>query len=61
MGTLNEIKQLLDAPKSAFYPQDLYSNRMGVKFFHQYNEQIKRNPQKIADYIYEFFTNPLNL
>jgi len=61
MGTLNEIKQTFDAPKSAFYPQDLYSNRMGVKFFTEYGDKIGQNPTMIADYIYEFLTNPLNL
>ncbi len=61
IGTANEIKQLISSPQSAFYPQDLYSNKLGVIFFNSYGALIKQNPNKISLYIYWFLSNPMNI
>jgi len=65
MGAVNELKQLIQgvlgdkhAMNSAFHPQDLYSNRLGVEFFQKYQELIEQNPTKLANYIEQFLKNP---
>lgn len=57
-GTMNEIKQMFSAPKSAFYPQDLYSNKLGVNFFKSYASLLMRNPKMISQYIFNYLSNP---
>lgn len=58
MGTVNEISQI--GTKSFFYPQDLYSNRLGVNFFKSYGALINQNPSMISTYMYWFLSNPIN-
>lgn len=57
LGLGNELQQLARGKKSAFYPQDLYSNKLGIEFFSGYSDLIKQNPNMISDYIYEFLKN----
>jgi hypothetical protein len=54
-GYLNELQQY--GSKSAFYPQDLRSNSLGIKFYNNYWEKIRTNPTEIVNYIQEFLTN----
>jgi hypothetical protein len=61
MGIVNEVKQLFSHPISAFYPQDLYSNTLGVNFFKSYGHLIQQNPNNISTYIYLFLSNPSNI
>ncbi len=65
MGAANEFQQWVQgvfgngsAMKSAFHPQDLYSNRLGVEFFQRYNDLIEQNPTKISEYIGQFLNDP---
>jgi hypothetical protein len=51
MGISNEFKQLLTFSSSAFYPQDLYSNQLGLTFFFYYDSAILKHPIRIAEYI----------
>jgi hypothetical protein len=60
-GTAMEIYQLVRNPKSSFHAQDLYSNRLGSNFFRQYADKLAISPNRIADYIYEFLSNPNNI
>jgi hypothetical protein len=61
MGIINEIKQIFTSPVSAFYPQDIYSNILGVNFFNSYGPLLQQNPDKISTYIYWFLSNPSNI
>jgi hypothetical protein len=61
MGIGNEVKQIFSHPESAFYPQDLYSNRLGVNFFNSYGPLLQQNPNNISTYIYWFLSNPSNI
>lgn len=61
LGYMNETKQIFTSYQSAFYSQDLYSNRLGVNFFERYGDSIDKNPQDISDYIYEFLSDPANI
>jgi hypothetical protein len=58
LGLANEIQQLFRGKSSAFNPQDLYSNYLGVKFFDQYGTQIQQNPTNISNYIFNFLSDP---
>jgi hypothetical protein len=65
MGAANELQQWIQgvfgnksALKSAFHPQDLYSNRLGVEFFNKYGALIDQTPTKISKYIGEFLNDP---
>ena len=61
MGMFNEIQQLINLNwDSAFYPQDFYSNHLGVKFFEQYSNEIKLAPFLISYFIKIFLNNPNN-
>ena len=60
MGMANEFKQALSFSKSAFYPQDIYSNKLGVDVFNKYDAKIQKNPKKISEYIHRFLSNPDN-
>lgn len=60
LGVANEVKQALSFSKSAFYPQDLYSNKLGVNFFNRYESVIQQNPTRISEYMQWFLTNPDN-
>lgn len=56
---LNEVKQtIIGNFKSAFNPQDIYSNILGINFFNSYGGLIKINPTQISNYIYKFLTDP---
>jgi hypothetical protein len=58
MGAINEFSQL--GTKSHQYPQDTYSNKLGVNFFNKYSTQLNNNPAKISKYIGWYLTNPKN-
>jgi hypothetical protein len=58
LGFANEVQQAFQFSKSAFNPQDLYSNQLGVNFFRAYGTQINQNPTQISNYIYQYFNNP---
>jgi hypothetical protein len=60
LGYVNEIKQALSFSSSAFYPQDLYSNKLGINFFDRYGRSIQQNPTKISEYINWYLSNPDN-
>ena len=60
LGYANEIKQALSFSSSAFYPQDLYSNKLGINFFNRYGTSIQQNPTKISEYIDWYLSNPDN-
>ncbi len=55
LGTINEAQQVFRNYNSAFYPQDIYSNELGIQFFRAFNNQIKQNPEKISEYIGIYF------
>ena len=61
LGLCNEVKQVFSSPKSAFYSQDIYSNKLGVNFFNKYSELLKKNPNNISIYIYQFLSNPKSI
>ena len=58
LGFANEFHQLIRGKASAFNPQDLYSNRLGVYFFRAYGAQLHQNPTQISNYIRQYLTNP---
>ncbi len=60
LGYANEIKQALSFSSSAFYPHDLYSNKLGINFFDRYGPSIQQNPTKISEYINWYLSNPEN-
>lgn len=57
LGLVNEMQQKVRFKSSAFNPQDLYSNIIGVDFFRTYNSLIVNNPTQISDYIYQYFNS----
>ncbi len=59
MGFINELTQI--GTKSFFYPQDLYSNKLGINFFNTYSPLIQQKPNRISEYIYWYLSNPTNL
>jgi hypothetical protein len=62
MGAAKETQQFLSgSSKSAFYPQDIYSNYLGTQFFNTYQDLINVDPNRISEYIYWFLSNPDNL
>jgi hypothetical protein len=60
LGIANEIQQAFRLKSSAFNPQDLYSNILGVNFFDRYSPLIQQNPTRTSEYIYWYLSNPLN-
>jgi hypothetical protein len=60
LGIANEIQQAFRLKSSAFNPQDLYSNKLGVNFFDRYSPLIQQNPSRTSEYIYWYLSNPNN-
>jgi hypothetical protein len=58
LGFANELQQGVRLKSSAFNPQDIYSNILGVKFFNAYGSQISKNPTQISNYINQYFNSP---
>jgi RHS repeat-associated protein len=62
MGYLNEVQQdffgiFNGANPSAWNPQDLYSNALGVSFFEKYHFQLNSNPRSMVHYMQEFLND----
>ncbi|WP_026776313.1 RHS repeat-associated core domain-containing protein [Polaribacter sp. Hel_I_88] len=55
LGFAKEIQQFVMGSKSAFNPQDVYSNELGIQFFKSFDDLLKDNPDKISEYISIYF------
>jgi|GEM_PF-4800488 len=57
LGFANEVQQAIQFSNSAFNPQDLYSNKLGINFFRSYAPLIKQNPTQISNYIHQYLNS----
>ena len=57
-GGLVELLQWSIFQSSGFNIQDFYSNNLGQYFYHEYGALLQTNPNRAAQYIGEFLSNP---
>lgn len=56
-GNSVELGQSAAGMSSGANYQDYYSNYLGYQFYKAYGNKLKQNPQKFAQYLYDFLTS----